>query len=81
MPLREEGPGILADRQGNAYINWVAALLSYIYDQYGEDAAVHALRETVGGGQAGWGIQGGLQRKQLMELMGREEGFTEMTDH
>ncbi|MBN1614070.1 MAG: hypothetical protein JW950_06350, partial [Deltaproteobacteria bacterium] len=59
----------------DTFLNWVAALLSHIYDRYGEDAAAQAIRDTVGGGQAGWGIQGGLQRKQLIDALGREEGL------
>lgn len=56
-------------------MNWVAGLLSYIYERYGEDAAVQAIRDTVGSGQSSWGIQGGLQRKQLIDMLGREEGL------
>jgi hypothetical protein len=57
------------------YMNWITALLSHIYDQYGEDAAAHAVRETVVGGQSGWGIQMGMTRQQIMAGMGREQGL------
>lgn len=63
------------DIMHDIFLNWVAGLLSYIYDRFGEDAAVHAIRDTVGSGQSSWGIQGGLQRKQLIETFGREEGL------
>jgi hypothetical protein len=33
----------------DAYLHWVAALLSHIYDHWGEDEAVAAIRETVRG--------------------------------
>jgi hypothetical protein len=63
------------DIMHDIFMNWVAALLSHIYERHGEDAAVQAIRETIGGGQLGWGIQGGLQRKQLIDALGREEGL------
>ncbi len=59
------------------YLNWITALLSKIYDQWGEDACAQVLRETVVGGQSGWGTPMGLQRAQLIAEKGREKGLRE----
>ncbi len=38
------------------YLHWITALLSHIYDLYGEDASVRAVRDTATQGQSGWSI-------------------------
>ena len=41
------------DALHDLYLHWITALLSFIYDNEGEDAAVRAVRETACHGQAG----------------------------
>jgi hypothetical protein len=52
------------------YLHWITALLSHIYDHYGEDASVRAVRETATQGQSGWSLPFLKVREQML---GNEE--------
>jgi hypothetical protein len=53
------------------YLQWITALLSHIYDNHGEDAAVRAVRDTATAGQSGWA----LPFMKAKETLLREKGF------
>ncbi len=44
------------DALHDLYLHWVAGLLSHIYDRFGEDAAVAAVKETACHGQSGFSL-------------------------
>jgi hypothetical protein len=53
------------------YLHWITALLSYIYDNLGEDSAVRAVKETACHGQSGWALPILKLKEQIM----KEKGF------
>jgi hypothetical protein len=52
------------------YLHWTTALLSYIYDNWGEDAAVRAVRDTATRGQSGFSLQMVKIKEQIMAATG-----------
>lgn len=52
------------------YLHWVTALLSHIYENWGEEAAVRAIRDTAVHGQAGWAIPMAQFKQQIIEEKG-----------
>lgn len=58
------------------YLHWITGLLSYIYDNYGEDSAVRAVRDTGTAGQSGWSLPFMKVRDSLMKEKGLK-GYVE----
>jgi hypothetical protein len=58
------------------YVNWITGLLSHIYDNYGEDNAVRAVRETACYGQSGWALPILKVKEQIIAEKGLK-GFIE----
>ena len=52
------------------YLHWITALLSHIYDNWGEDAAVKAVKETACHGQSGWALPIMKVKEQIMQEKG-----------
>jgi hypothetical protein len=52
------------------YLHWVTALLSHIYDQFGEDAAVRAVRDTATRDQSQWAYTFLKVKNELIEEQG-----------
>ena len=52
------------------YLHWVTALLSHIYEHWGEDASVRALKDTAVNSQAGWAIPLAHLKKQMLDEKG-----------
>jgi hypothetical protein len=49
------------------FLHWIAGLLSHIYDNWGEDAAARAVRETAGHGQSGFSIPSALNKQKVIK--------------
>lgn len=54
----------------DAFLHWITALLSHIYDKYGEDAAVTAVKDTACYGQSGWAFPNLKIKKNLIDKQG-----------
>ena len=52
------------------YVHWSAALLSHIYENWGEGAAVKAVRDTAAHGQSGWAIPMAKLKQQMLQEQG-----------
>ena len=52
------------------YLHWTTALISYIYDNHGEDDAVRAVRDTACYGQSGWALPFTNEKKRLLQEKG-----------
>ncbi len=52
------------------YLHWIAALLSLIYENWGENAAVRAVRDTAAHGQSGWAIPMVKAKQEMLQEKG-----------
>ena len=52
------------------YLHWITALLSHIHENWGEEAAVKAVRDTAAHGQSGWAIPMAQAKQKIIEEQG-----------